>query len=266
MRKLLTLFILSWFFACNNGDLDLKSAIDSNIKIELRELLSPSKRELYLYAVTEKIYPCMNYPLSFDQHFEKNRVSIAFTEVIEVNFCLTALGPATASINLGHLRDGVYDFELNNGALKNIGKLIITDTEATLEFITQNGIEIIRETTLRVPEANYWGTIGYHSEESVEKVNEFLAQLKSIVGVEAVKQVPGDYFFYQIDQHGEIVTRTENSGYYFTRAFIFQVKGEEEKAMEEIISIATAYFDEMYINIETYKGERFNNWSKAHEN
>lgn len=266
MRKLLPLFILSLFFACSNDDLDLKSAIDSNIKIELRELLSPNKRELHLYAVTEKIYPCMNYPLTFDQHFEKNSVSITFTEVIEVGICLTALGPARAFIDLSHLRNGVYDFELNNGALKNIGKLTITDAEATLEFFTQNGIEVIREATMRVPEATYWGTIGYHSEESVEKVNEFLAQLKNIAGVGSVKQEPGDYFFYQIDQNGEIITRTENSGYHFVKAFIFQIEGEEEKAMEEIISIATSYLDEMYINIETYKGERFNNWSKTREN
>ncbi len=83
--------------------------------------------------------------------------------------------------------------------------------------------------------------------------------------VESGKQEPGDYSFYQIDQNGKIVTRTENSGYYFLQAFIFQIEGEEEKPMEEIISLAKSYFDEMYINIETYKGEQFNNWSKANE-
>ena len=145
MRRLLKIFILLLFFACNNDDLDLERPIDSDLKIELREWISPDKQGLHLQAATERIYPCVNYLLMFDQHFDRKRIVITFTGVIETNICLTALGPATASIYLSHLEKGIYELELNNGALKNHGKLVITDTETKLEFATQNGVQIMKD-------------------------------------------------------------------------------------------------------------------------
>lgn len=145
MRRLLKIFILSLFFACNNDDLGLERPIDSHLKIELREWISAEKQGLHLYAATEKIYPCVNYPLMFNQRFERKRIIIIFTGVIETNVCLTALGPATATVDLSHLEKGIYELELNNGALKNHGKLVITDTETKLEFATQNGIQIMKD-------------------------------------------------------------------------------------------------------------------------
>src|SRR5690606_12435575 len=145
MRRLLIIFILSLLFACNNDDLDLKSSIDSNIKIELREWINPDEKGLHLHSTTERIYPCVNYPLMFDQHFDRKRIVITFTGVIETDVCLTALGPAKATVDLSHLEKGIYELELNNGALKNHGKLVITDTESKLEFATQNGIQIMKE-------------------------------------------------------------------------------------------------------------------------
>ena len=145
MRRLLKIFILSLSFACNNDDLDLKSPINSHLKIELREWISTDKKGLHLHAATEKIYPCVNFPLMFNQRSERKRIIINFTGVVETNVCLTALGPATASIDLSHLEKGIYELELNNGALKNHGKLVITDTETKLEFATQNGIQTIND-------------------------------------------------------------------------------------------------------------------------
>ena len=143
MKNLLSALILSLLFACNNEELDLRSQIDSDIKIELREWTSPEKQGLYLEAATEKLYPCINFPLTFEYQFDEDCVRITFTGVRELDPCLSALGPAKAAIDLSHLEKGVYDLELNIGVLKNVGKLIITDTGAKLDFRNQNGIQIM---------------------------------------------------------------------------------------------------------------------------
>src|SRR5690606_23994594 len=111
------------------------------------------------------------------------------------DFCFTAIGPATTTIGLGDIGNGEYELELNNGALKNKGRLIVTDTDVILDFMGQGGIEIVRQTTKRVPTNTYWGTVGYHTEESNDRVNAFLEQLKSIEGVVFNLQNPGEYFY-----------------------------------------------------------------------
>ncbi|MGV8092283.1 MAG: hypothetical protein AB2L24_10515 [Mangrovibacterium sp.] len=262
MKKISIFVIVALLVACEQDEDPLKkNAIDSKIKIEPREYLDLNSRQLVLYCQTEKAYPCINYPILTEQVFQENKLSITFTSVLETDFCLTAVGPASAIINLGNMANGQYELELNNAELKNKGTLKISDSEITLDFKNQNGIEIVRQITKKVPVDTYWGTIGYHTGSTIEKVDEFLEKLKDIDGVAFNKQVPGKYFYYEIDQNGEIVTNTENSGYHFVKAFIFQYTGDdEEKFKEEIDFLVTPYFDDMYINVETYKGERIYNW------
>lgn len=260
MRKLFLFICLISFASCMQEKIDLQSnPIDSNINVEFREMLGKDSRQLTLHCQTEKAYPCINYPIAITQNFENNKLSITFTKVLETDFCLTAIGPASVGINVPTLDNGTYEIELNNGNFANTGKFIVSDEKVELLFKNPKGINIVRKITHRVPTKTYWGTIGYHTEATAGKVNDFL-QKASALGADFNKQTPGDYYYYEIDNKGDIVTETENSGYYFVKAFIFQFDGNEELFKKEIKDLAKTYFDDMYISINTYKGEYIYNW------
>jgi hypothetical protein len=246
---------------CQNDSLLEKNDIDSKIQITPLEIPGTGSPVLGLSCKTEKIYPCFNYPILTNTSFGENKISVTFISVPDIEICLTALGPASAFIDLNNVPNGTYEIELNNGNLKNKGKLIITDTEITLNFKHQVGIDILRNTTKRTPPNTYWGTVGYHTESTSDKVNEFLNILKNMDGVTAFNnQSPGVYSFYQINQKGEIIP-SSLSGYHYVKYFIFQFNGADKETFNnEIDLLASSYYDDMIINFENTHSDRIYNW------
>lgn len=260
MNKLLALCFVTVLMSCEDNDLGLKSnPIDSKIIIETREILQPNSRQLTLSCKTEKIYPCMNFPILTEQQSIDNSIKIDFTSIGESILCFTALGPARTVVDLNSLPNGEYTIELNNARLKNKGTLKLTDTDISLIFGIKNGIDFERTNTKRVPNKTYWGTIGYHVESSTTLVDEFIEKFTDL-GAVFNKQSPGHYFYYEIDNAGDIVTNVENSGYYFMKNFIFQFDGDESKLKELIQVDGKNYTETLSIRLETCKGETFYNW------
>lgn len=260
MKRLLQFCCLILLLSCEDKDLGLNSnPIDSKIIIETREVLEPNSRRLTFFCKTEKIYHCMNFPLLTDVQVDENSFKITFTSVGESIVCATALGPATTTIDLNSVSIGEYEVELNNAKLKNKGTLKITDTDISLQFGFRNGIDFVRTNTKRVPNNTYWGTIGYHVQSSSILVDEFIQKFAD-VGATFSKQSPGHYFYYEIDNSGDIVTNTENSGYYFMRNFIFQYDGDESKLKDIVQVDGKNYKETLSMRLETYKGETFYNW------
>ncbi|MCH5715981.1 hypothetical protein [Niabella hibiscisoli] len=267
MKKLTVYAFIVLLAACNKNaaieenPIDNGSLIDSKIKVSVKEYLNTQK--LVLYCATQKAYPCVNYHINTEQNFkENNKLSVTFTGVPETQVCLTAIGPATAEIDLSTLRNGQYVIELNNLGVKNEGLLKISDTELILDFKDQKSIEIITPVTKRVTAQTYWGTIGYARASSENAVNQFIEKLKNI-GAAFNKQVPGYYYHYQIDNDGAIVYDAQRSGYYFAKGLIFQYNAEESKLKNLIQTDGKElYKDDVYIGVFTYKGEQFYNWGK----
>lgn len=262
MKRLLIFTTLTFLLSCEYNDSGLtNNPIDSKIFIETRELLDKNSRSLTFNCKTEKNYPCINFPILTDKGINENSFQITFTGVGETTICFTALGPASTVVDLKTVKSGDYPIEFNNANLKNTGILRVNDNEIQLVFGQQNGIEIVRPTTKRVPQNTYWGTIGYHQSSSINLVNEFIQKLTN-KGAKFNKQIPGHYFYYEIDQNGDIITNTENSGYYFVKAFIFQFDGDESELKDVIKIDGKAYKVDLSINVETFKGERVNNWTE----
>lgn len=260
-RALFFVLLASSIIACENEDLLESNPIDSNIQITPTEFFNENSLRLGLSCKTEKIYPCINYPILTEVTVVENLVSVNFIRVPEIDLCLTALGPATTTIDLSDISNGDYELELNNGRLKNTGSLKITNSEIALEVDSEKGIEIIRETTKRLPNNTYWGTVGYHTENTIDQVNEFLNILKAKNGVANFNnQIPGDYSFFEINEEGEIIP-TENSGYQFVKYFIFQYDGKNKETFkDEIDLLSTSYSEDMIIKFENYEGDRIYNW------
>lgn len=258
-KKTILLFLAILFTACEDKVNLEGNPINSNINIAIKEHIEADARTLYLYCSTEKTYSCANYPIITETEVGLNRFKIDFVEVWKTDFCFTAIGPATAYINLSVLGNGKYDIELNNGNIKNNGTLTISDTRIDLHIKKQKGIIVSGESLQRVPQNTYWGSIDYHSKETAAKVNEYLAKVEEL-GAVFNKQPPGDYSYYEIDNKGDIITPVSDVKDYFLKYFIFNYTGNEEDFKKKLAELGKTYFDEMYIRVETYKGEFIGNW------
>lgn len=262
MEQKVLLCILMFLTACEYDDLGIGTQpIDSKIIIETREVLGAESRLLTFQCKTEKSYECFNYPIATEKVENEHSVKITFTGIGEMPLCLTALGPARAVVDLKGQKNGAYQIELNNGDLKNEGWLRISDSEIELIILQQSGIEILRPVTKRVPPNTYWGTIKYLTPETTDKVNGFLQQLRDS-GADFSKQEPGHYFYYEIDENGDIISDAQGHGSRFVQAFVFQHYGDEEEFREEFRALALPYHRDMSIYMETYRGKTVNNWTR----
>lgn len=125
MKKLLVsslAIILVSFTACKKEKED-QLGLYTNVESITGDIYFTMQSDFYtpdgniaLYCRTAKEYPCINYPLLYEKTLNGNTLVIEFKGVNAEDFCLTAIGPATCSIPLNDLSEGVYNvlFYLND--------------------------------------------------------------------------------------------------------------------------------------------------------
>jgi hypothetical protein len=251
------LLIGGGFVACdNNKDYEDLAPADSKIHIRMVEVFDQSPRSFQLYCATEKIYPCVNYPIVAVSETSSNSIDISFKGVIESDFCLTAIGPATTTIDLGPLSEGTYALNLYNGGIKQTGTLVVTADSYEVVFDENATFGFTDKLLNRIPEQTIWGLIGYATAETAPRVNSFLEALVDL-GAEKRSYAPGDYRMFWIDEKGEITDYPGALwGYYFNRPFVFHYSGD----LAGIDQLVRQYKDEMSIRVATDKGEELRSW------
>lgn len=262
-RTFLLLHLMPVLWSCQYNDYSSVDPphhpIDSEIVVELLEILKKGPSSIKIFAKTDTLYSCFNNTIRLRTQTDDDAFKISYTGINFPPICATALGPARGDVDLGPLRNGQYWLELNHGGRKNKGLLIITDTDIDLLFAQLDGIQLLRTNLKRVPPLTYWGRIGYHDETSIVQVDEFLKRLEDNGAIFA-KQIPGDYGYYQIDGEGEIKD-PENHGHRFVRSFIFQYDGNAAKLEKLIRTGAGLDISDLSILVTSFEGEVINNWS-----
>ena len=229
--------------------------IDSEINIRMVEL--PSRR-LQMYFSTTEIYPCMNYPIDLSCHKTSNSIEISFERVIETELCLTALGPATATIDLETLSNGTYQLNFQNGQVRCSGELVVSSDNYTVNFVANPAFNITNSPLNKVPEHTIWGLVGYHKEETSLLVQSFFIALMEL-GATKKTFTPGYYTAFSIDQDGDIAA-VDNHGYWFAQPFIYHYSGDPSDLDEFLKQWSYEHSERMSISINTDKGEQFLSW------
>lgn len=258
--SLLVLIIPLINSACDISDPEITEGyIDSAIELQIKEHLSPEKRELFLYAKTEKIYPCINFFLIYDKYLLENALSIVFRKVDISNLCFTATGPATARIPLD-LNDGVHNFSFNVHNSEIFGTLKIDGESIKFDIPWQDDFKIPQPVLMRVPDNTYWGEIRKLDSASEKRFDEYFSKMKA-VGAEFRKFKPGNYNYFQIDENGNIVQNNDSVIPYYSNKsnFIFSYPGEYNELINYFDSIGTKFTDH-HIKLNTFRGEYFSNY------
>jgi len=258
-----TAFILIFagsFFSCNKQRQGSISPIDSAINIRMVETFNISPRTVQFYCSTTKIYPCCNYPIYVVSQQSSNSIVISFKGVIENDLCLTATGPATATIDLGALSYGTYTLTLHNGNVMQTGELVVTPDSYTIHLLDNSDFDFTNAPLNRIPEHTIWGHIGYHQQETSPLVQSFITGLIDL-GATKKSYNPGFYGVFEIDTNGDIVQPGDRSGYWFAQSFILHYSGNITNVEQLVKQYARDYGTEyMYISVYTDKGEQFLSW------
>lgn len=257
MKFLVKIFVVV-LLACSCIIISDTQPINSNIEIEMREILGGDERSLEFDCKTTEIYSCMNFPIDRRYSVKPESISIRFKNVIDPGICATALGPATTTINLGNLLQGAYKLDIQVAGSRNSGNLIVTVDQYIIEIANKKQLVLKGSVLNRVPSNTIWGTIGYHQTSSEPVVNEFISSLQES-GASGKIFPPGDYGYFSIDESGIIETPT-NHGYYFIRTFIFEYSGMSENLKNIVRAYGLNHEQSMSIMLYTSRGEIFRSW------
>lgn len=228
--------------------------IDSDIEIYLWETLGTSNRTLHFNCATERIYGCYNYTISTKYKETSDNIKIDFNGVIIPEFCLTALGPAKSTVDLGSLSTGTYNLNIEVEGKKSKGKLIVSPESYAIEITNPKQIKIKNSPLYRIPGGTIWGTVGHHAASSAALAQSFIDSLQTI-GAKAKTYQSGDYGYFKIDANGEIVT-PEGHGYYYIKPFVFAFTGNNRDLIALVKSYGRDYGQLLNIYLYMASGEQ----------
>lgn len=229
--------------------------IDSNIKIKMWETVDSTKRTLQFYCSTEKEYGCTNYGIIKTFSKSSDNIDIDFNGILIYDLCLTAIGPATTTIDLGTLSNGTYNLDIKVERKKSCGQLIVTSDYYAITLDKQKQLQIINSPLQRIPANTIWGTVGYHTSSTATLVQTFIDSLQ-ILGATVQTYQSGDYGYFQINSSGQILP-PQGHGYYFIRPFIFNYAGNTSALKTLVKKYWTSYGNSLSIMLYTTKGEIF---------
>ncbi len=119
-QTILSIFLSTLLFFSNCKDLGEEiPPLESSIVITPWENLSPSQRTFTLNCATDEIYGCLNFRIINRFAVGSGTIEIWLDGIYKPEVCLTALGPATANIELGALAHGNYNVVISTATFSS---------------------------------------------------------------------------------------------------------------------------------------------------
>ena len=245
---------------------ETNNGINSEINVTIME---NSSRALQLYFSTTKEYPCCNFPIDLSWKKSSNTIDITFKGVIETDLCLTAIGPATATIDLGVFNNGTYQLNFYNENVKQSGEFIVSSDNYKINFADNSLVHFRNIPLNKIPENTIWIAINYNEEKFLSSFLEAFMDLvvtkksysRGYYSFENTRY-PGLYSGFKVEENGTITFLPDitNSGVMlgrlFTQSFVFQYSGSTAN-IEQLIK---QHKEQLEIRAYTDRGEQFLSW------
>jgi len=256
MKKILILFLFSIFLfqSCKKED-SFTEAITSDIIISLFEEIDSTGNTFEMKCATEKIYNCSNFGIQTNYRIDGEDINIEFEKIIIPAICQTATGPAKSRINLENLENGTYNIEIKVGNKNNTGKLVVSDHSFNIEIENLKGLQLERNSLLRIPKNTIWGLIGYHANNTENLAQSYIDSLQ-ILGATNANLSEGDYGYFTTNTSGDIIEPISH-GYWFSIPYAFKYSNDMEILKNLIKNYKINYSDSVSINLYSSEGDHF---------
>ena len=232
------LFLLLAVTACELLEPSGKSIQPLDSKIDFAVVESypnydkPSKPLIYLMMKTEKSYPCMNYYIATDFQQRGNEITVDVLGIGLDNICLTAFGPAGASIELDNLK-GAYKLSFVN-RLNNFTdsyNLIINDSLIMVDGKESKNTKPLYNFYWRHPENSFAYICNMQTAEDSLLCERFIDTLKSVINLK-------EFTFPAIGVN-PYFPLTENTGNNVSAKYFYY---ENETDFDKIGDVMKAFF------------------------
>lgn len=231
---------------------------EENIKIKMSEDVDSVKRVLNLYCYTEKIFPCVNYPIEATYSLTTDKITIYFSKIIIPGMCLTSPGPASTTIKLTDLSNKIYQLELNFGATSVSGQLAVTANSFIATLPPQTKAQFVNPDLKRIPDNTIYGSFRYTDSATISLGQKFIDTLR-LYGAAPTLYVPGDYTAFQIEANGQI-WQNQNTGHRYTLWYIYHYTNNSSQLKSLVRRFGVSYPNGLNIDLYTTKGEAFFSW------
>ncbi len=201
------------------GDAIIVSDVEDEFYIDMWEDLSGENGARELVLKIESIEPanCLNYDIDYQSARLGNRLSVSLNQFIEPADCLAGEAPVKADINLGSLPSGNYNVNIDfRNTVENDGQLLVSPESYFLTMKSEDGIVLLREELLRVPEDVIWGYVALRAGADAAVAEAFLADLQAIsdepkalrsgyYGHFTINNLNGEVFIYEQPTDGSAI-------------------------------------------------------------
>lgn len=249
--SLLFLLIVSLLSSCLKKETEYLPL--GEVNLQMTELLSADSRSLHFNFFTVEDFECMNNIIRFSSSSTTENIDIGLIDVEVAELCLERTGPALITIDLGSYDLGSFPVSIKVGDVENSGTLQVTQDFYVIGFDNPQMITAAYDTLHRIPDGIIWGVVGYWVEDDEPKVDAFLDSLENIGAIPRTL-TPGEYGYFEADSTGNIIV-PENSGYNFTKSFIFDYTGPMSDVEDIIAYYYNVYPTNLFVYLYNSKGE-----------
>lgn len=136
--------------------------VEREFTIDMLEILDIGDNLLTLQIKTIRNENCLNTGIDYSLRQSGNQVGISLNKISPPLNCQPGSAPAQASINFEKLTLGNFDFSIDLlQTITNEGTLVNGASAYRLNMKTENGIQVLHNELLKIPENTIWGWISY---------------------------------------------------------------------------------------------------------
>lgn len=230
-RNIILIVSIVFTVSCDVIDNDFDSVTPLDSKVEFKvvesydyyETIAPP--QIFIEMITEKIYPCSNYGITTDHTIGNKSIDIEIIGIYKPGVCLTALGPARASIKLGEI-SGVYEIMIHGKGFTDEYNLLISDSLIILDGNETPNTKHSTDFMYRYPKNSFAYLCGTTISHTMI-CQDFIDTLKSVINI-------SEFHFSDI---AEIPYPTSSQGYYYNAdaRFFYYESGDDFEKISDVM-------------------------------
>lgn len=256
--------------------------------------LSEAGQAFQLDFSTVLDYTSGSYRIQREVIIKENEINIKFNKVPEIFFGDASIGPARTSVKINQLKEGIYTINLEMGdtlITQNLskekasqitdrvvrGKLVVDKQYYELVLPEQKLVTPTQNKVMRLPKNAVFGYFQYNEPMPNDMYEDFLERLKSI-GIKSNRYSTGNYMYFWVNENGLVLSNFGTENPVITQhtrrqvTYYFAYEYEYWQDVTSLNSILKQYHQKyldtdgvqrnIWIYIETARGQRLNSWAK----
>lgn len=241
------------------GDAIIVSDVEDEFYIDMWESLSSANGDRRLILKIESIEPeaCLNYSIDYQFERDGNRLLVSLNDIIEPTDCQAGEAPVKADIDIGGLPSGSYVMNIDfRNTVENTGQLLVSSESYFLTMKSENGIVLLREELLRVPDNMIWGYVALQPGVDAGIREAFLTDLRAIS--KAPEGLREGYYghFTAFSTNGDIFVHEQPTDG-TAKTFLLEYTDTQANLKSLLADYRESYEDQLIIKLYNSKGEAF---------